>query len=181
MSPYVLDSDVFIAAKNSYYAFAICPGFWDSLLHHHDTGVVHSIDKVKDELLVGYKAEKKREEEGKGEVEDLKKWIITKLPSDFFLGTNEEAVPASYKSVMLWVHRNTQYTDPAKAKFATEADGWLVAFAMVHDVTVITNEQSRPESRSRILLPDVCMQFDVTYKNTFLMLHELAVSFNYME
>lgn len=180
MSPYVLDSDVFIAAKNSYYAFAICPGFWDSLIHHHDTGVVHSIDKVKDELLVGYKAEKKREEQGKGEVEDLKKWIITMLPSEFFLDTNEEAVSASYRRVMLWVHRNTQYTDPAKAKFATEADGWLVAYAMAHDVTVITNEQSRPESRSRILLPDVCMQFDVTYKDTFLMLHELAVSFNYM-
>jgi len=24
---YVLDSDVFIAAKNAYYAFDICPGF----------------------------------------------------------------------------------------------------------------------------------------------------------
>ena len=34
---YVIDSDVFISAKNSYYAFAICPGFWASLLHHHDT------------------------------------------------------------------------------------------------------------------------------------------------
>lgn len=38
--PYVLDSDVFVAAKNSYYAFAICPGFWDSLIHHHGEAIV---------------------------------------------------------------------------------------------------------------------------------------------
>ena len=25
---FLLDSDVFIAAKNAYYAFDICPGFW---------------------------------------------------------------------------------------------------------------------------------------------------------
>ena len=38
---FILDSDVFIAAKNSYYAFAICPGFWDSLIHYHGTGRVY--------------------------------------------------------------------------------------------------------------------------------------------
>ena len=32
---YILDSDVFITAKNHYYAFAICPGFWDCLIHFH--------------------------------------------------------------------------------------------------------------------------------------------------
>ena len=25
---YLLDSDVFMAAKNLYYSFDICPGFW---------------------------------------------------------------------------------------------------------------------------------------------------------
>ncbi len=43
---YLLDSDVFIAAKNAYDAFPICPGFWDSLIHHHNAGSVFSIDKV---------------------------------------------------------------------------------------------------------------------------------------
>jgi hypothetical protein len=27
---YILDSDVLITAKNSYYAFDLCPGFWRS-------------------------------------------------------------------------------------------------------------------------------------------------------
>ena len=70
-----------------------------------------------------------------------------------------------------------QFPDLAKAKFATEADGWLVAYAIVHGVAVVTNEQPQPNSRSRILLPDVCEQFNVTYKDTFAMLHKLAVRF----
>ena len=165
--PYILDSDVFIAAKNSYYAFAICPGFWDSLIHHHGAGSVRSIDRVRGELLAGRKTE------------DLVLWVREQLPPAFFVDTDEEAVTDAYGKVMLWAQRNPQYFDQAKAKFATEADGWLVAYAMVHGVTVITNEQPRPQSRNRILLPDVCSQFKVTYKDTFAMLHELAVRYEW--
>lgn len=32
---FLVDADVFIAAKNRYYAFDICPGFWNSL----ETGI----------------------------------------------------------------------------------------------------------------------------------------------
>lgn len=35
---YPVDSDVFITAKNLYYAFDICPGFWKSVVHHHRAG-----------------------------------------------------------------------------------------------------------------------------------------------
>jgi len=165
--PYLLDSDVFIAAKNSYYAFAICPGFWDSLIYHYGVGNLCSIDRVKSELLAGRKTE------------DLVQWVKGQLPSAFFVDTGEEAVAAAYAELMLWVQRNPQYFDQAKAKFATEADGWLVAYAMVHGVTVITNEQPRPQSRNRILLPDACAQFNVIYKDTFTMLNELAVRYEW--
>ena len=40
-------------------------------------------------------------------------------------------------------------------KFATGADGWLVAHARVHGATVVTNEQSAPDSKREIKLPDV--------------------------
>lgn len=165
--PYVLDSDVFIAAKNSYYAFAICPGFWDSLIHHHGAQHVCSIDRVKSELLAGRKTE------------DLVQWVRNQLPPEFFLDTSEQAVADAYGQVMLWVQRNTQYFDQAKAKFATEADGWLVAYAMVHGVAVVTNEQPRPQSRNRVLLPDACVQFNVTYRDTFTMLRDLAVRYEW--
>ncbi|MCC7349727.1 MAG: DUF4411 family protein [Phycisphaerales bacterium] len=165
--PYVLDSDVFIAAKNSYYAFAICPGFWDSLIHHHGTGNVCSIDRVRLELLAGRVTE------------DLVQWVRRDVPPEFFMATSEQAVTDAYGQVMLWVQRNSQYFDQAKAKFATEADGWLVAYSMIHGLPVVTNEQPRPQSRNRILLPDVCAQFNVTTRNTFEMLHDLAVRYEW--
>jgi Domain of unknown function (DUF4411) len=165
--PYLLDSDVFIAAKNAYYAFSICPGFWDSLLHHHNTKSVFSIDRVQSELLAG------------DPNEDLVQWIKKTLPSGFFHGTGGADVIAAYQQVMLWSQRNTQYTAQAKAKFATEADGWLVAYASAHQYTVVTNEQPRPEAKSRILLPDVCDQFKVPYLHTFDLLKDLGVRFEW--
>ena len=165
--PYVLDSDVFIAAKNSYYAFVICPGFWESLIHHYDKGNVLSIDRVKGELIAGRRDE------------DLVQWVKSQLPPGFFIETEDEAVTSAYAEIMLWVQRNPQYFDQAKAKFATEADGWLVAYARAHNAIVVTNEQPQPLSRNRILLPDVCNQFKVTFKDTFLMLKELAVQFEW--
>ncbi|GAB4255787.1 MAG: hypothetical protein Kow00129_16550 [Thermoleophilia bacterium] len=165
--PYILESDVFIAAKNSYYAFAIWPGFWNSLIRHHRKGNVCSIDRVKGELHAGRKTE------------DLVQWVKNELPAGFFIGTDDGSVTSAYGKVMLWVQRRPQYFDQAKAKFATEADGWLVVYAMANDVIVVTNEQPRPQARNRILLPDVCNQFNVEYKDTFAMLKDLAVRFGW--
>ena len=102
-------------------------------------------------------------------------WVKQTVPADFFHGTQSKAVLDAYAEIVLWVQRSTQYLDRAKAKFATEADGWLVAYSMVHGTTVVTNEQPRPDSRSRVLLPDVCTQFKMPSKDTFTMLRSLAV------
>ncbi len=161
--PYLLDSDVFIAAKNAYYAFDICPGFWAGLIRAHAEGRARSLDRIRNELLSG------REEE------DLVQWVKNDLPAAFFHSSNSAEISAGYAEVMLWVQRNAQYFDRAKAKFATEADGWLVAYSMVNATVIVTNEQPRPESRNRVLLPDVCAQFEVTYKDTFVMLREFGV------
>ncbi len=56
-APYLLDSDVFIAAKNAYYAFDICPGFWKSVIRAHTEGRARSIDRIRNELLTGRKEE----------------------------------------------------------------------------------------------------------------------------
>ena len=75
--------------------------------------------------------------------------------------------------------RYLQYFDRAKAKFATEADGWLVAYASVHDAILVTNEQRPPESRKRVLLHDVCTQCKVTYNHIFFLLKDLAIRFEW--
>ncbi len=163
---YIVDSDVFITAKNRYYAFDICPGFWRSLLNHHDKGRIFSIDRVRNELLVGRKSE------------DLVQWVSNQLPGSFFLEVDSEDVASAYTEIMMWAQRHPQYFDYAKAKFATGADGWLVAYAKVHGVIVVTNEQPAPESKKEIKLPDVCSQFSVSYKDTFFMLRDLGVQFD---
>lgn len=160
---YVLDSDVFIAAKNAYYAFDICPGFWDAILRGHSEGYVFSVNRVRGELMSGTKTE------------DLVQWVGKRLPPTFFLDVDEEPVTVAFQEVMLWSQRHSRYSDAAKAKFATGADGWLVAYAKVHGAIVVTNEQAAPDSRREIKLPDVCSQFKVPSRDTFTMLRNLAV------
>jgi hypothetical protein len=164
---YVIDSDVFISAKNGYYAFVICPGFWDSLLHHYEHDRVHSLDRIQQELLAGRKDE------------DLVQWVKNAVPDGFFVPTQDAEVIRAYQDIMRWVQRNPQYVDNAKAKFATEADGWLVAYARVTGVHVVTNEQPRPEARNRVLLPDVCNRFGVQFCGTFAMLKSLRVRYDF--
>ena len=163
---YVLDSDVFIAAKNAYYAFAICPGFWHGLLRAHKKGKTFSIDKVRSELLVGRKEE------------DLIQWVKKEVPVGFFLDSSTDDVISAYKEIMLWAQRSPRFLDRAKAEFATVADGWLVAYAMVNGAVVVTHEKPRPDARNRIPLPDICEQFKVPYKDTFQMLRELTLKFD---
>lgn len=163
---FLLDSDVFIVAKNTYYAFEICPGFWNALLHQHRRGRVFSITRVRGELMSGRKTE------------DLVTWVAGEVPSAFFLDVDEADVMAAYTEIILWSQRHTRFFDRAKAKFATGADGWLVAYAKVHEAIVVTNEQPAPDSKVEIKLPDVCAQFGVQHKDTFLMLRELAVQFD---
>jgi hypothetical protein len=162
---YLIDSDVFITAKNAYYAFDICPGFWSSLLVAKESGRVFSLDRIRQELLQG------RDDDA------LVQWVNEQVPASFFLNTQSTEAIEVYTAIMLWVQRNPQYYDHAKARFAAGADGWLVAYAKVHGHTVVTNEQPRPGARNEIKLPDVCEQFGVRYRNTFEMLRDLRIQF----
>lgn len=161
---YLLDSDVFIAAKNAYYAFDICPGFWDEILKHHGVGRAFSISRVRNELLLGIKTE------------NLHQWVANVVPASFFLEVDDEPVINVYTEIMMWSQRHNQYFDAAKAKFATGADGWLVAYARIHKAIVVTNETPAPESKKEIKLPDVCSQFGVNAVNTFDLLRRLGIT-----
>lgn len=161
---YLVDSDVFITAKNRYYAFDICPGFWDSLIHGYHAGRLHSITQVRQEL-------------SNWSEEELTRWLQVDLPHDFFLESSEPDVTAAFRAIMQWVYQKDQYFDNAKADFATKADGWLVAYAMVHGHIVATNELSSPNSKREVKLGDVCLAFDVDYQDTFEMLRSVQARF----
>ena len=164
---YLLDTDVLITAKNLYYAFDICPGFWKSLLHYQREGQVFSVDRVRNELLAGSKTE------------DLVQWVRNEVPRSFFLPVDTDEVTSAYTDIMLWLQRHPNYRDEAKAKFATGADGWLVAHASVHGGIVVTNEQPSPASKRDVKLPDVCDAFKVPRQNMFAMLRELGARFDW--
>lgn len=144
-----------------------CPGFWNSVVHHHGNGRVFSVDRVRSELLAGHKAD------------DLVQWERDEVPEGFFVPVDTEVVVGAYTEVMMWVQRHPRYFDYAKAKFATGADGWLVAYAITQGSIVVTNEQCSPESRREIKLPDVCDSFRVQRHNTFSMLRALNVHFDW--
>ena len=164
---YLVDSDVLITAKNLYYAFELCPGFWKSLLHHHGEGRVFSVDRVRNELLIGRSDE------------DLFQWVKNDVPEEFFLPMDTDELMRAYTEIMMWVQRHPNYFDHAKAKFATGADGWLVACAHVRGATVVTNEQPAPASRRDVKLPDVCDEFKVSRQSAFVMLRSLKVQFDW--
>lgn len=44
--PYLLDANVFIEAKNAYYGFDFCPGFWEWLVPKNREGLVFSIEFI---------------------------------------------------------------------------------------------------------------------------------------
>ena len=133
---FLVDSDVLITAKNSYYAFDFCPGFWEAVLNGYTDHRVGSIDRIRNELL-------------NGTPEDpLVEWVEETVPGNFFYSSTEPEVVRVFESIMLWVQQHPQYSDPAKAKFASGADGWLVAYAKVHKNVLVTLEQPAPESKN---------------------------------
>ncbi|WP_420829404.1 DUF4411 family protein [Nannocystis pusilla] len=73
---FLLDANIFIAAKNKYYSFDLCPGFWDALADGHARERVYSIDRVHDELRRGD--------------DDLVEWVKT-LPDTFFVPCGDAA------------------------------------------------------------------------------------------
>jgi len=161
---FLLDTNVFIQAKNMYYAFPICPGFWDSLLGHHDAGDLCSIDDVRHEILRGK--------------DDLADWVKPKVPPGFFANTGDQTVRDAYRKIIGWVQGNANYLDEAKADFAAAADGWLIAYALHNDMVVVTYEQPQ-NTRTKVKIPNVCEEFGVDYKDTFYMLKTLGVQFNW--
>ncbi|MGD2110011.1 MAG: DUF4411 family protein [Phycisphaerae bacterium] len=157
---YVLDANVFIEAQNRYYAVDICPGFWVALTRQHKAGRIFSIDRVRKELLNL----------------DLRKWIEEKLPRTFFKGTGDKKVADAFAEMVMWV-QDQQFKPQAKAEFSSVADGWLVAYAKVNGQMVVTHEEYAPAAEKKVHIPNVCVEFNVPYCDTFEMLRSLKEQF----
>ncbi|HUV04766.1 MAG TPA: DUF4411 family protein [Armatimonadota bacterium] len=157
---YLLDANVFIEAAKRYYAFDIAPRFWDALVEHANDDSVTSIDRVKEELVLGN--------------DDLAEWANRQF-HERFAATDEDEVVKAFAEIMSWVNEQAQFNDAAKQEFASGADGWLVAYAKVNGCVVVTHEQFNPDIKRKVPIPNICRAFQVTCCDTFDMLRKLGV------
>ena len=162
---FLLDSNVLMEANKRYYAFAICPGFWDSLIALCSQGDLMSIDRVLAEI--------------REQTDELRHWANNDAPAALFVTSAEDAVADAYREVIGWVYAHPRFTPMAKADFARKADGWLVAYGLIHGLTVVTDEVPDPNIKRRVPIPNVCEKFEVDCTNTFRMLRALQVKFHW--
>jgi len=162
---FLLDANVFIEAKRRYYAFNLCPGFWNCLIWHHGSNQIQSIDRVKQELENGG--------------DDLSNWVASVMPGTCFASTDDASVTSVFGQMVTWVQEQTQFSPEAKAEFAASTDGWLIAYAKTKDIILVTHEIFTPDARRKVPIPNVCKAFGVPYVDTFAMLKELNVAFSW--
>jgi len=149
---YLLDANVFIAAKNNHYGFEFCPAFWDWLDAANTADSVHSVERVYDELI------------GRGD--DLSDWARDRRA--FFLPLTADDVRA-VAEVNRWANDSSDYDPAAKAEFADAADSFLVAQARSGGHTVVTHERIS-DGRKRIKIPNAAVAHGVQWCTPFHML-----------
>ena len=110
---YLLDSDVFIQAKNLHYGFDFCPAFWIWLENANAAARAFSIEKVGRELQAGN--------------DDLSDWATARGPG-FFLPADNAVLPA-LAQVSQWA-TTQQYEPVAVNTFFQVADYWLIGHAL---------------------------------------------------
>lgn len=158
---YFLDSNTFIEAKNRFYSFDLCPGFWEWLETFPEVNSILTISQVKEELL-----------EPKDE---LSRWV-NKLPKNFFM---ESSIEIQYKLKEIVNYVQSSYNKQSEIdKFLSKADPWLIAAAMQHNGTVVTQETLiQGHAHNRIKIPNVCKRFKINYINIFELLRHEKVAF----
>jgi hypothetical protein len=154
---YLLDSDVFIQAKNLHYGLDFCPAFWEWLVVSNSSGLVFSIEKVGDEIEAG--------------ADDLAGWAAVR-GDGFFLKPDAAILPA-LATVSSWA-AGQNYEPAAVSTFLQKADFYLVAHALAHGYVVVTHEVAAASTK-KIKIPNACIGLGVKCMSPFEMLrHERA-------
>lgn len=162
MQMYLLDSNVFIQAKNQYYSFETFPVFWDWLDVEENQGHIAFIQLICDELLKGN--------------DRLAEWARERKNSGWFLPNTDTELQEFFPQIAEWVMKQP-FRHTAKLKFLDEADPWLIAKAKVIGATVVTLEAYKPDTKRKVEIPNVCRAFDIPYITTFELLRQRGAIF----
>ena len=156
---YLLDANVFIAAKNLHYGLDFCPAFWEWLILKNSAAELFSVEKVGDEI--------------QGQGDELSEWA-EELHSGFFL-TPDQTVVSSLSAVSTWV-TGQGYEPAAISTFLQVADYYLVAQAHAGSHIVVTHEVPAASKR-KIKIPDACLGLGIRFMNPFEMLRRERARF----
>ena len=157
---YIIDANILILSNRQLYPFDIMPSFWDQLIEKGAEKTV-LIDKIKSEIYRGG--------------DELAQWLRENQENFIEKDMNDPEVIAAYTRIIQSVTDNSQYTQAAKDEFAEVADSWLCAHALAHDYVIITQEKRSPESKKRVLIPNVCEEFGIEYIDLLTFLREIQM------
>ena len=166
---YIMDTNTFITAKNTFYAYDIVPSFWSTLLGMFKTGKVKVIDAVADEIADGK--------------DDLTEWFgenIKKSADDagdsyVIQAKQNGTVLQNYQNIANLVMQNAQYKESEKSRFLSRADLWLIAAGKALNATIVTQEVLSGEGTRKVKIPDICQQVGVKYVNLYDMMRAVGI------
>ncbi|MGL5830452.1 MAG: DUF4411 family protein [Angustibacter sp.] len=156
---YLLDSDVFIQAKNGHYAFDIVPAWWDWVEQAHRIGKVFTVAACREEILAGS--------------DELAEWMKAQ-PASFALKPQPDD-QSPLQRLSEWAVRGP-YQQGAAAQFLNAGDYFLVGQALALGYSVVTHEQPA-RSLKKIKIPDACDAVDVPWMAPWRMLRDEGARF----
>ncbi|MCX2683761.1 DUF4411 family protein [Campylobacter sp. MIT 21-1685] len=146
MNKYLIDTNIFIESAYRFYAFDICPGFWDFLDKCSQLDSIKSINKVYDEIT-----------SDNTNLQDFKEKLKNR---GFFLPIGS-ITPSSYTKISQTL-QTMQYTQQAVTDFSSGADYFLVALAYQESYTIVTHEaKSSNNAKNTIKIPNVCERLEI--------------------
>ncbi|HOJ34444.1 MAG TPA: DUF4411 family protein [Candidatus Hydrogenedentes bacterium] len=163
---YCLDTNVYIEAHRSYYAFDIAPGFWEGLVQLAKKQMICSPSLVYKEITDGQCDDK------------LAEWA--KVNGDLLFVEPDDSTQRAFIEIADLV--TCLYQPQHVQKFLSGADPWVIALAKAHQLTVVTQESPKniPENHKgkiegKIKIPNVCKHVGVEYRDTFALLREQMI------
>lgn len=159
----VLDANVFITAKNTYYGLDLVPAFWSWIEQQAAAGEVASTDLVYDELREGHDA--------------LGEWAKDRKELVFHVNSTSATVAAHVGTLGAWA-QEAGYKQHVVQEFLDCADPFLVGAAAESGLIVVTQETPAGAKRKKVKIPDACSRLGVAYENTFDMMRALGARFS---
>ena len=159
---WLLDANVFITAKNTYYGLDLVPAFWSWIEQQAAAGALGSTDLVFEELKAGN--------------DDLAEWVKTREDLIFHLNSSSSEVAAHVGSLGAWA-LSVGYQQHVIEDFMSCADPFLVGVAASSGLVVVTQETPAGSKRKKIKIPDPCSHLGVSYENTFETMRALGARF----